>query len=285
MRRTGVPRLYGNFNSMASLSAPDLLESDVPVQDFAETSTKVVKVDGCLPFPSPDNATTQGFPYSRKPVRGTDPFGKADTSLPPAPEYPVEPYRTPSFPASQVKHVSSHVPIYVSLAGPPEDSRNSQAGKVYWEKTKHHGHLARWPVQLDPDLVKDTIRPYLKSCGFSDANYSVQFLARGGWNRAYTVATTELSSGVPKELVLRFIFPVQPWYKVHSEVATMEYVRIHTSIPLPKVYAFDSSTDNPLGLEWILMGKVRGRKYAEVRGKLDYDTKRALIKTIADWVD
>lgn len=41
----------------------------------------------------------------------------------------------------------------------------------------------------------------------------------------------------------------------------MMYVRAHTTIPVPAVYAFDSSGDNPLGLEWILMEKIEGHHY------------------------
>lgn len=52
-----------------------------------------------------------------------------------------------------------------------------------------------------------------------------------------------------------------PTYKLHvmeSELATMEYVREHTTIPIPKVYAFETSSDNPAKLPYILMECIHG---------------------------
>lgn len=51
------------------------------------------------------------------------------------------------------------------------------------------------------------------------------------------------------EFVLRVSKPVFPWFKAECEVATMYYVAMHTSIPVPRVYAYDSSADNSLGYE------------------------------------
>lgn len=48
-----------------------------------------------------------------------------------------------------------------------------------------------------------------------------------------------------------------PRLKTESEVATMHYLRQHTSIPVPEVYHYDSNPYNRLGGEFILMSKVR----------------------------
>lgn len=47
-----------------------------------------------------------------------------------------------------------------------------------------------------------------------------------------------------------------PRRKTESEVATMEYIRTYTSIPVPTVYFYDSNPCNRLGGEYILMSKV-----------------------------
>jgi|SRR6267154_1053819 len=44
--------------------------------------------------------------------------------------------------------------------------------------------------------------------------------------------------------------------KTESEVATMEYIRTYTSIPVPDVYFYDSNPYNRLGGEYIIMSKV-----------------------------
>ena len=48
-----------------------------------------------------------------------------------------------------------------------------------------------------------------------------------------------------------------PRLKTESEVATMNYLRRHTNIPVPTVYHYDSNPYNRLGGEYILMSKVR----------------------------
>ncbi|OCL02564.1 hypothetical protein AOQ84DRAFT_276170, partial [Glonium stellatum] len=76
-----------------------------------------------------------------------------------------------------------------------------------------------------------------------------------------------------------------PWYKVQSEVATIEYVRLHTTIPVPRVYAFDSSMRNAVGLEWILMEKVQGRSYGVAADYMDVEEKMEVQRKVADWMD
>jgi aminoglycoside phosphotransferase (APT) family kinase protein len=48
-----------------------------------------------------------------------------------------------------------------------------------------------------------------------------------------------------------------PRLKTDSEVATLQYLREHTSVPVPKVFHYDSNPYNRLGGEYILMSKVR----------------------------
>ncbi|KAK4031791.1 hypothetical protein C8A01DRAFT_41762 [Parachaetomium inaequale] len=44
-----------------------------------------------------------------------------------------------------------------------------------------------------------------------------------------------------------------------SEVATLEYVKRHSSIPVPEVFAYSASGDNDIGVPYILMSKAHGR--------------------------
>ncbi|KAH7402429.1 kinase-like domain-containing protein [Pyrenochaeta sp. MPI-SDFR-AT-0127] len=49
-----------------------------------------------------------------------------------------------------------------------------------------------------------------------------------------------------------------PHYTTASEVAVLDYIREHTSIPAPKVLAWNSNSSNPVGAEYIIMDKARG---------------------------
>jgi len=48
-----------------------------------------------------------------------------------------------------------------------------------------------------------------------------------------------------------------PRLKTESEVATMQYLRERTDIPVPTVYHYDANPYNRLGGEYIIMSKVR----------------------------
>ena len=59
-----------------------------------------------------------------------------------------------------------------------------------------------------------------------------------------------------RQLVARVARQFMPRLKTQSEVATMQYLREKTSIPVPDVYFYDSNPYNRLGGEYILMAKV-----------------------------
>jgi aminoglycoside phosphotransferase (APT) family kinase protein len=58
--------------------------------------------------------------------------------------------------------------------------------------------------------------------------------------------------------------PVTPKVKTLSEVATLAYVREKTSIPVPKVVAYDADLTNELGFEYIRMERVDGHPLREM---------------------
>ncbi|KAK7417574.1 hypothetical protein QQZ08_011579 [Neonectria magnoliae] len=45
-----------------------------------------------------------------------------------------------------------------------------------------------------------------------------------------------------------------------SEAATLKYIRTHTSIPVPEVFQYSSSSNNNIGVPYILMSKASGQK-------------------------
>jgi len=64
-----------------------------------------------------------------------------------------------------------------------------------------------------------------------------------------------LSDG--RVVIARVARRFMPRRKTESEVATMEYIRTYTSIPVPDVYFYESNPYNRLGGEYIIMSKVR----------------------------
>ncbi|KJK73544.1 hypothetical protein H634G_11202 [Metarhizium anisopliae BRIP 53293] len=48
-----------------------------------------------------------------------------------------------------------------------------------------------------------------------------------------------------------------------SEVATLKFLKKHTSVPIPEVFSFSGSYDNPVGVPYILMSKATGRPLSD----------------------
>jgi hypothetical protein len=89
-----------------------------------------------------------------------------------------------------------------------------------------------------------------------------------------------LRSGSPMQAVSQeFVFE-SPTYKQHlmeSEISTMQYVRENTTIPVPEIYAFDTSSTNPAKLPYILMECIHGwRTPPKLQTLSDYAIRKIL---------
>jgi aminoglycoside phosphotransferase (APT) family kinase protein len=74
-----------------------------------------------------------------------------------------------------------------------------------------------------------------------------------------------------------------PHFKTASEVATMNYVRQHTSIPVPRVLAWYSHLENPVGNEYILMTAIEGSSLLETLSSMSLADKTAVLDQIIDY--
>lgn len=168
-----------------------------------------------------------------------------------------------------------------------------------------------WHKAPQPEGEEDK---HLLLPGPDPARVCFTLLGEGSWNRTYSM---EMVAALDKDcdnddddnnnnevkteqdqilsqLVLRVSLPVMPGYKVASEVATMEWVRRNTCIPVPRVWLYndndadaDADTDNSLealGYAWILMDRVAGVPYAELHDTMPLNAKVNLAHTLADWV-
>ena len=69
--------------------------------------------------------------------------------------------------------------------------------------------------------------------------------------------------------------------KLQSEVETMEYIRSHTTIPVPEIYAHDFRINNNVGAQYILMERMPGRHLYQLWDSLSLDYKKIAISEIA----
>lgn len=130
------------------------------------------------------------------------------------------------------------------------------------------------PFEVDRKLLKDVVRE--KSC--VDVA-RIKFLSSGTFHKAYLVT---LADG--QELVARVARRYMPRLKTESEVATIQYLRENTNIPVPTIYHYDSNPYNRLGGEYILMSKAKGIPLSQVYHTLSYSDLVKLLTSIAELV-
>ncbi|PPQ73047.1 hypothetical protein CVT25_007556 [Psilocybe cyanescens] len=90
-------------------------------------------------------------------------------------------------------------------------------------------------------------------------------LAEGGFNRTFLIT---MHGGF--EMVVRIPYPVTvpKFYAIASEVATMRFLR-SSGLPVPEVYGYSPSSDNPAKTEYIFMEFIRGTKLSDVWMELE----------------
>ena len=175
-------------------------------------------------------------------------------------------------------------PIRVFSGKPPPFSLELQKRKIRW-RYDGFGNVEPHCIQ-DPEVsrIQQIAQPYIKSVDPEADIVSVDLLARGQFNLAYNITVDNASRGARHEYIFRVSLPIWPYYKVESDVATTEFVRHLTSIPVPTIYAFDSNPSNNLGFEWMLMEKVQGTPLSNVWDTMEFDTKQSVTRIIARWM-
>jgi aminoglycoside phosphotransferase (APT) family kinase protein len=112
----------------------------------------------------------------------------------------------------------------------------------------------------------------------SDDVQSINKLAEGGFNR-----TLELTMKDGFQLLARLPCPsTQPKrLAIASEVATMTLVRSH-GIPVPVTYGYSININNPVGAEYILMEKAKGKSLGDVWFTLSQKDRIKVLSGIVD---
>ncbi len=128
----------------------------------------------------------------------------------------------------------------------------------------------QWTTDVDPKSIKQVIGSI-----YSTQTVQVSFLAQGALNKLYDIRTDN------DTLVMRVSLPVDPQWKTISEVATMEWIRLNTALPVPKIFAHQASQENAIGFEWILMAKVPGKTLADAWRSIPWEAKEQLVQQLA----
>ena len=120
---------------------------------------------------------------------------------------------------------------------------------------EHFDIIPTWTVEPDMAVAKAIA---LRHLPVTTSSYEIRSFSAGAFNKLFSLHPPDDDSSTLESFIMRVSLPVDPYFKTASEVATLQFVRKNTSIPVPRVIAFDSSADNELGFEWILMTKLPG---------------------------
>lgn len=103
-------------------------------------------------------------------------------------------------------------------------------------------------------------------------------LGEGGFNRTFLITMHDgfqlvgripYLSTEPKHLV------------VANEVATMRFLRLH-DIPVPEIYSYSATSENPAGTEYIFMELVRGTNLGDIWFDLPEKPRINMVSRIAE---
>ena len=237
-------------------------------------------------LPPEDNPTSTEDPPS--PSEQTPPPSEK-ASLPSEDTLLSSPFSSPLVPSLDHDVYRSipkpRFPIPFSKEGPRPFSIDERDRKMRTTHRFFWDPILSWRTSLDTELIKETITPVLELLGMDQDSTTISYLEEGGFNTVYTVTAIDRKSGLPVDYVVRIPFPVDPYYKMECDVATTELIRHFTSIPVPTIYAYDSSTANPLGLEWMLMEKIEGKELGDRWLDMDNEDHKRVVHQVAQWMD
>ncbi|KAF1940271.1 kinase-like protein [Clathrospora elynae] len=131
----------------------------------------------------------------------------------------------------------------------------------------------RWTKDPDIDIISCIARRHLEHN--EEVPIEVSFHAQGAFNKLFRIA-----AGGP-DYLLRVSLPVDPRLKTESEVATINFIRKETDMPVARIVAFDSDNQNELGFEWILMEMMPGTTLRNMWRKISWYAKETLVRQLA----
>ncbi|KAK4246190.1 phosphotransferase enzyme family-domain-containing protein [Corynascus novoguineensis] len=151
-------------------------------------------------------------------------------------------------------------------------TQGSDFDGLEWVRDGIWGSEPCWTVEPDEEAIKQTVG---SSLNLTTAPCDIKFLAQGAFNKVYIVTFAE------KEVIARVTLPVDPKWKTLSEVATLEWVRENTSLPVPEVISYQADRTSAIGFEWIVMSKMPGTSLRDRWRDVVFSAKEEIVRRLA----
>ncbi|KAI8957177.1 kinase-like domain-containing protein [Daldinia sp. FL1419] len=132
---------------------------------------------------------------------------------------------------------------------------------------------SEWTVEPTMDSIIQTLQKVIDP----NKHYIIRHCSNGAYSKIYSVSYDGI------HLVLKVYLPVCPKSMTESEVATLRWVDRNTRLPVPKVRHYDSSRNNPIGFEWILMDRIEGLPLFQCWESITQGAKERIVKQVAEY--
>lgn len=152
-------------------------------------------------------------------------------------------------------------------------SLESQGGFEWEERGLHL--IPRWKKEPSIEAIERVCRQHLDIP--SDDSCTASFHADDAMYKIYSIA------GAGRSLWIKVLLPVYPHFKTRGEVATLQWVREHTNVPVPRVVAFKDNNRNEIGFEWILMDMTPGVPAHRRWRTLAMERKITIVQRLAEF--
>jgi Ser/Thr protein kinase RdoA (MazF antagonist) len=134
----------------------------------------------------------------------------------------------------------------------------------------------QWTLEPDIRAIESLAQKHLGARN-KTTECRARFYAGGAFNKLFLI---ESSTG---NFIMRVSMPVCPTYKTRSEVSTILWLRKRTQIPVPAIIAYDDTSINELGFEWILMEMMPGQSLYHRWRQIPIEDKENLVRTLAGY--
>jgi Phosphotransferase enzyme family len=135
-----------------------------------------------------------------------------------------------------------------------------------------------------PHLVEEA----LKACNKTDVS-DIKLISCGGINKVYVLSFSDGTDAIARLPYLKSKEQRdQVWSdRLKSEVATMKYAKRHLTPEfaalIPQVYAWNPSSDNPIGQPYIIMQRMRGSTLGSCWKETSTKEKEVVAKQLAQF--
>ncbi|KAH7318669.1 hypothetical protein B0I35DRAFT_409522 [Stachybotrys elegans] len=157
-------------------------------------------------------------------------------------------------------------------------SKYLPADRVQW--TLGYDSYPVWPSEPDLAAIKGMFVSQLPGENSEHLDISIRYLADGAHHKIYEAT----HSSWPTAYLLRIAVPLDPCLKMESEMATLEYLRCQTTLPVARPIAWSSTVDERLGYEWCLVEKIPGVELREVWRLVPWEKKVDIVKSMATFM-